>query len=62
MARHLLQRMQTPKGKIGGLVTLGALALAGSAAIVNRQAAQGGEGKSATRVVRNQQRRSLALY
>ena len=32
--------MQTRKGKIGGLVTLGALALAGSAAIVNRQAAQ----------------------
>ena len=40
MARHLLQRIQTREGKIGGLVTLGALALAGSAAIVNRQAAQ----------------------
>ncbi len=40
MARHLIQRMQTRQGKIGGLVTLGALALAGSAAIVSRQAAQ----------------------
>ena len=40
MTRHLLQRIQTRNGKIGGLVTLGALALAGSAAIVNRQAAQ----------------------
>jgi pimeloyl-ACP methyl ester carboxylesterase len=40
VARHLLQRIQTPAGKIGGLVTLGALALAGSAAIVNRQAAR----------------------
>ena len=39
MAR-LLQRIQTRNGKIGGLVSLGALALAGSAAIVNRHAAQ----------------------
>ena len=39
MTRNL-QRMQTPKGKIGGLVALAALALAGSAAIVNRQAAR----------------------
>ncbi len=40
MARDLLQRMQTRKGKIGGLLTLGGLALVGSAAIVHRQAAQ----------------------
>ena len=40
MARHLLQRIQTRNGKFGGLVSLGALALAGSAAIVHRQAAR----------------------
>ena len=37
---RLFQRIQTREAKIGGLVALGALALAGSAAIVNRQAAK----------------------
>jgi pimeloyl-ACP methyl ester carboxylesterase len=37
---NLGQRLQTREARIGGLITLGALALAGAAAIVNRQSAR----------------------